>query len=274
MVNLNSQSKNSLTGLLNKMIILPMSRSASGMTLVAVLIAVSILGVVAATLVTLFGNMSGMVMRSNAQADADNLIRYISGVLGQPGVCDTALQTAASLPVTWNYANPDADVYKIVVGGNTAVQIGQQITPAISVRTIKIQKFSPAEVAIPIQRQVGAAYPTFSSMRSKLVFSFQSDRAQSGGEFNDRTLELVVATDAANNIVYCYQPKMTQAIDRPCAAIGDLYDSAFACGALPGGAGCEELYYIAGFDTLALPICKCRISCTGGASAASPVGAY
>ena len=57
----------------------------------AVLVAVAITGVIAMVLASLYENMNELMLRANVTAEADNLQRYVQGVLSQQVLCKNAL---------------------------------------------------------------------------------------------------------------------------------------------------------------------------------------
>lgn len=85
-----------------------MKLNSRGMSLVGVLTAAAILGILAAVFVTVYGNLNGLMVRSTADTDAHNLMRFIQQIVGQRAICDYALRSTPRPPglsnrVTWNF---------------------------------------------------------------------------------------------------------------------------------------------------------------------------
>lgn len=63
-----------------------------GMSLIAVLVATAVVGILAVILMTMFGGVSSLVMRGNVNEEADNIARMVQDIMGQPDTCDYALR--------------------------------------------------------------------------------------------------------------------------------------------------------------------------------------
>src|SRR5665213_1753611 len=125
----------------------------SGMSLVAVLVAIAVLGVIAATLTALFGNLSGVVLRGNIETQERNVINYVRILLAQPAVCDYALR-AGPFPdknpdVVWNFvgvptSQAELDHIEINTNGGpnppaVAIFKGETLSPDLSISRIYLR---------------------------------------------------------------------------------------------------------------------------------------
>src|SRR5438067_956222 len=62
------------------------------MTLVSVLVAVALLGILAATLATIFGNMGSLYLRSNESNEAKAMTQLVQSIASQRNLCSFALR--------------------------------------------------------------------------------------------------------------------------------------------------------------------------------------
>src|SRR4051812_43239281 len=68
------------------------ARSNRGMSLIAVLVAVAVLGIIAVLLTTLYENMTGLINKSNVAYDADKMARNVQKIMDQQASCKYAIR--------------------------------------------------------------------------------------------------------------------------------------------------------------------------------------
>lgn len=92
-----------------------MVKSNRGITLVSILVATAVVGIVAATLASLYESMTIVWVKSNANIEADNLQRLVQGVLSQRDLCREALRDPAGNPIQFPAANAEVPVGSIQI---------------------------------------------------------------------------------------------------------------------------------------------------------------
>jgi hypothetical protein len=271
-----------------------------GMSMVAVLIAVALFGVVIATVTALFGNLSSFVQRKTIDAQERNTVNYVRTLLAQPNICDYALRAAPTLNdtpnVVFNFVgNPTAtgDLDHIEINPNgsgvspaIAVQKGA-LTPNLQITRIylRLPNASLGESIVgvgttqPIVRtyQVGtdpAAPQSFDTTPAKLVIRFVYSQGGLsklfGTPVREQTTDVVVAVDRVNHFVsFCHQMQDVPATSVNLVCNGShLYPGEPDCP--PAIQPCMALYYIGGFDAMGTAMCKCMTSCQGNVAVVPP----
>jgi hypothetical protein len=117
----------------------------------SVLVAVAIAGIIAATLATLYENMTALMLRSNVSAEVDNLQRYLQGVLSQRELCQHAMRDAVDTAVTpgnkivfpmTDSARVNVPVIQIrndaMANGVLALQTNSALTPQLTIASIEL----------------------------------------------------------------------------------------------------------------------------------------
>lgn len=120
-----------------------------GISLVAALIAVAVVGMLAATIATLADNMTLFMKRANINAEADNLQRFIQGLMSQTNLCKRALRMGDDTTmVTWpapGATNPVGRVLLVQLdgaGGTIPIVVaapGMRIAPGLLVSGLRVR---------------------------------------------------------------------------------------------------------------------------------------
>jgi hypothetical protein len=193
-----------------------------GMGLVGVLVAVAILGIIAATLSTLYQNMTSFMTRSNVVMDAENFERYVTGVVSQQSLCAQAFRTAGGQPPVWQWPMASgafiptmgyADFDRIQVDADpaaapAAVTVASDLAGDAPLNTLNnglvISRFFIRNKTVPgttnpmpyttTTDSTGTTYRVFNA---ELVIQFDPVRLAGvpGGALKDRVIPLTVLTD-------------------------------------------------------------------------------
>jgi hypothetical protein len=275
------------------------------MTLVSVLVAVALLGILAATLAAIFGNMSGLYVRSNVGSEVQNMTRLVQSVVNQPNLCDYSLRAtayAATAPNTpyladwvWDTSVPanslpgfriPLDHIEINPGGTYSSQAlvlhaGDTISPNLIIKNIYLRPSDPAmgeaaSVVSKMKVKVGtpAVSKTFTTISAKLVLEYSVPGGTlgvaAGGSLKPGVVDVTLQLDPGNGYAFagCYQGQTIQAVNVVCSSTN------FKPPDCPAPTEpCSKMYYVSGFDDDGNAICRCQIVCDrGGFKKAPTVG--
>lgn len=252
-----------------------------GYSLIEVMIAIAVLGVVAAAMAALWENMANMTIRSKANQAADALARDVQSILNQPEACDNALH-AVGPDLIWDFTvQPTVQVDRIETTGGLVVLRRGLPVPANAVLTLE-DMFLREPVNDPgftwegaisrVGRTIGRVNPFIAPVAktivvAKLVMRFRHTSPVATYQLRDRTANVtVVVDDATKKVEFCF-------LNRPIEARNFVCDIGLANSCEPPvgpavPAGCVVVYYISGFTQSAEPICACKVTC-GGTSGAT-----
>lgn len=243
-------------------------KSQSGISLVAVLIAVAVAGILAATLATLYENMQQVNLRNSILTDVDNFLEDIRGVLSQRELCKNALRTGGGPSLMPVGAAPNP-VERVLFNNGSAppfiiAQAGMDINQSIEIDRIEIRHADTDFDDVP---NVSGGAPTAIGGVNHRVFSAQlvlnfralPDRNFLGGKQikpriinltvtahpTTRQIEVCDATDMGTPEVTCEGPPVT-----PCPSATDFL-----------GQPCAEIRYVKEVTSTNQVVCDCRVIC-------------
>jgi hypothetical protein len=271
----------------------------TGMSLVAVLAAVAIMGIIAATLTALFGNLSSVTSRANLEAQENQITNYVKLLLAQPALCDYAMRATGAIGagpnVQWDFkGNPAAKglINHIEINQNglagaaaaMALQVNTSPTTSIKVTSIYLRLPNaalgedvtgtpagpgPLPTVNRIYKLDADPAPVsnlFDVTPAKLVirYELQNGSIFLGSPVRETTVDVTVAVDQTANhyVAFCKQLQDTSStVDMSCDG-NHLYPGSPDC-PVDGADYCRPLYFIAGFDALGTAMCRCQTSCDG-----------
>jgi hypothetical protein len=239
-------------------------KNSRGMSLMSVLVGVALAGIVAAILSAVFSNISFLGVRSSQLSDADNLIRYIKGVLGRTSTCNGALRAAGPGygPLVWLDVTNPVEVFRIQLpSGVPVVDKGQCLNPRLCVNKIEVrQPLGPpregAPLATPWIGPLDTNYTIYSAVVDILFDSGGPNPMAMGGNIKRRTIAVNLARRNLDGVVnLCYQDQQVPALNKDCTVANTIPDCPLTA------APCKKTYFISGFDAVGVPKCKCQITC-------------
>lgn len=256
------------------------------MTLVSVLIASALIGMLAVILATLFGTMAGYMNRSTTQTDIDQAVSYIYGILADRNLCNNALRTGGA-KVNWNFAStPSRDVGEIRVdpngtGGTIAIQTPKTFSPSLKLLSMSLREpdISKGEAG-KVRTKIVKSGKTYDSISARLVLNFETPKNMPGGVLRERYINLTLGIDAStHDIEFCYPQADTSLQEFTCdlATLNsqtapynrpDCPDPA----ASPSTTYCTKLYYVSEFSDVGKPICSCQLVCPPTVNVYTPPG--
>lgn len=236
------------------------------------LVAVAIMGVIAATLATLYEGMTKLMVRSNVQQEADSLQRFLQGILSNRDLCD---QMMRGKPWSFPGGLPPTNVSPLVLGGSQIAAVNQDIIPnRLRITQILIQgrdsnndgnpdvptcsdaqirrfgaaptdpvepyKICPAEIAIRFDYGAGAA-----------------PGSVTGGVLRDRKIPVLVSIRQADQVIDFCDVNVEANRAKTCTAA----DVPAAQQCTTDAAVCPRFYYIGEVDANGDPVCYCGSIC-------------
>jgi hypothetical protein len=277
-----------------------MRSKAAGITLISVLVAMAILSLLSLTLISIFGNMTNLVIRTNMTSDADNMIRYVQLLLSQSAICDNALVDGAGAKLFWPVLTTPAPVDHIQVWSGSvvpaptvAVKTGETLVPGLVVKKIWLRQPDPTlgEGQPNVQTSIQQNGKTYTVTSAKVQFDFDPVAYAQvyGGAVASRSADVIVMVQSTlgplvGQVSYCYQGQKVQTINSPCTVGTDLYTGSSndivtypthlgdCAGPFPFP-NCKALYYVVGFDDTGKSICACKTTCADTGMAGTGAGA-
>lgn len=248
------------------------SHSQSGMSLVAVLIAVAVIGMVAASIATLSDSMVSVTKRASISSEAESLERFVITLLAQKEICLAALRPD---PLAWPAPNSHTDITSIVVpsfsnaaNASEVASIGKVVAPGLTITAMHIRardlnnnRLEDDPLDPPLGAPIRVAGIDAHVIRADLVIRMRYNNPlmsiMGGGELSDRVIPLIVAiTDAApRQIVRCdvaedLRPSVSCDPTVPaCAALEQVDSEGTACGVVA---------YVDRMDAQGIPLCDCK----------------
>ncbi len=278
-------------------------KSQRGMTLIGVLIAVAVMGIVAATLASIYEGMTRVMQRASIQSETDNLQRFVQGVLAQKGLCDHAIRASYNgAPIQWDPVatnsisvqmlqlwnlQADAVATRLVsaeqsVNPLTGAQYNR-ITPALYVSSIKIQTRDTNSDGTPeapsVTNVVKNNGETWRAIPLDVVIQFSGPGGSTpwlGGAFRARTIPIMGVFDTTSHLQECdvvVAENKQISCDLTRAVTDQGYGTSDNCPVVtcPGGPqkGIAVIAYMDGFDNNNQPKCNCQRVCGSGPSLGS-----
>jgi hypothetical protein len=262
------------------------------MTLASVMVATAIGAILVAVVAALYSTMAMMRVRAELTNEADSMANWLQDLLNNPTACATALRTSVSPnyggnPVAWNVANaaavpPTVGQIAFTNGVTRFVALyqgqvlekGTAATSRLAVQSMKIVEPDPNKgegqpARSQITQMVGGVPTNLNVVNTKLVLTFSSPTSLFAAGSIERKVDLTLAFNAASpyRLTQCFQSGSTTTYDVYCKTVTG--------GNQPCGTpnpGCEQWYYINGFDAVGKPKCACAILCTQ--PPVGPPGAY
>lgn len=269
---------------------------ARGVTLVGVLVSVAILGIIGLIVTALYENMTGLMTKSVATADMENLSKLIQSIVDNRVLCPAAMRTNAGGRIPFAVGNTDIQVDQVwagPLGGGTqiAVRNATRIGGANSTLLLSDIRLRPAvdsATGLPGAAWVGSNYVVpsganagphvaYNGTLTLLVTAPGADPRDpiKGGNLRQRLVSLTFGVNTATNLIDdCPSGTSVQTKAFDCEAIlaGPPVTADYtACQtqqanlAAASGAACYVFYYLAGFDPAGAVVCKCDVSCDAGA---------
>lgn len=244
----------------------------SGMTILGVVVAAAVLGVLSLQLTSIYESLQSQGAKTAAHSEARNLVRYLNAALTQPGICNDAFRTAGGARVTWPAAGTPVQVNNIVFSGGAAAAafIGKvyPAAPSRPIFTIKNMYLrAPNGSADEPPRPEGTMLaPSGTPYRTRTAkFGIVFDFVVGGQQMHELTMDLIVGINPAGQVMTCYNPAQAQMVNLTCGLpSGDptvkLYPG-LDCSGQPLGPFCTRFFPIIGFDGFGQPKCVCQTAC-------------
>lgn len=267
--------------------------SSRGISLIAVLIATAMLGIIAVTIASLYDNIAGLMSKSLVANDADNLMKLVEGVMTQKELCSNAFEPA----VTWDGVSLSTDIQRIHArsnpgGSNPIASVGQTIGGGDAGNRIRISRIYVQPAINPL---TGATLPTPPTPRQyqkdgivhtarvgTLTIEFEPTAAGSTGPaspnqaplmggilrprylnvslgINGTTIDDCPGLVAQMKSVLCNATIMTA--QGRATEYNNCVTRASALQARGGVTGCAPYFFVNGFDPDGVAICACDASC-------------
>jgi hypothetical protein len=236
-----------------------------GTTVIGVLVATLLVGILAALAATLFGNMAQFTARSWTETEI---------------VCNNALKDSAGNPLTWNYKTESKkNVGRIVAPGSptTVITSNQRFGPTLALTNMYLREPDATK------NESGKAESTifrngksYDSVAARLVLQFKNPAQILGGTLQERYVNLILGIDSSSGykIKFCFpQSDLTMARYSCTQTTLLAQPSAYAepdCSA-PSSPNCQRLYYVSGFLDSGGPICACKWICPPVVEVTHPV---
>lgn len=258
------------------------------MSLVNILVATAIVGIVAATLASLFEGMTLVMVRSTMSTEADSLHRTIQGILGQSTLCRNAMRTEAGLRIAFPTVNNETEIPVMQIEQDDAAPP----PPIVIARTPTLGNPTPMQVApgLILQRMfirgadlnndgatndalVTSVDGTSTVVQAQVVLRFQYQGGPvnlTGGNFlDDRVINLTITMNTADRLILgCGLNAQARSAANNCFR-GQASPPHQLCPP-PGdpaavtdylGNECSHIPYVREYDLEGNPICGCTIIC-------------
>jgi hypothetical protein len=254
------------------------------MSLVAVLVAAAVLGILAVALMGIYENMSNLLGKTIAYTDADKLMRTLQKIMDQQDNCKFALANppnnwngTAQVPITSiNYcsaacAGPKIASNNMPVGSaNSPIQVDQVILgpPFDPVTGTFSTAANPASNYFPLNPATNLNGPQHRGYNASIEVTFKLTNPNAplaGGVLRPRFINAVVGVDIASGAMDDCPAAEVKTRTYTCA-FADVKDPALTrCNTRQanggGAARCPMKVFVSGFDTNGKPVCDCEVQC-------------